>query len=93
MADGLPPPPRERFARDSRPAVPPGALKREDAARYVGVGATTFDELVRRGEMPFPRRYRSCNRIVWLTRELDQALEDLPSDDPKPKHQPADYDL
>lgn len=63
-----------------RAPAPVAALKREDAARYVGLGTTTFLEMVRRGVMPKPRRYHDCNRVVWLIRELDQALEDLPAD-------------
>ena len=58
------------------------ALSRTEAAHYVGVGVTTFDTLVEKGEMPRPRRYRSAKRVVWLRRELDQHLADLPVDGP-----------
>ncbi len=58
----------------------PEGLSRAEAARYVGVSATTFDELVSVGEMPRPRRFRTVRRLVWLRRELDEALEDLAVD-------------
>ncbi len=37
-------------------SYPPRGLSREEAARYVGVGATTFDGLVQDGRMPKPLR-------------------------------------
>lgn len=58
----------------------PEAFSRAEAARYVGVGVTTFDKLVETGEMPRARRFRNAERLVWLKRELDRALEDLPVD-------------
>lgn len=57
-----------------------GALSRENAAEYVGVSAGTFDKLVAAREMPRPRCYRNCARKVWLRRELDAALDDLPTE-------------
>lgn len=81
----------------ARPQVeasyPPEGLSRTDAARYVGVSGTTFDELVAKGEMPLPRRYRNCRRLVWLRRELDVALEELPVDGSGSPKQGADYQL
>lgn len=59
---------------------PPEGLSRTEAAHYVGVGATSFDTLVEKGEMPRPRRFRHARRLVWLRRELDQYLADLPVD-------------
>src|SRR5215475_14227879 len=46
-------------------AVPyaPRGLSREEAARYVGVGTTKFDELVKDGRMPKPKRIDG--RVVW----------------------------
>jgi predicted DNA-binding transcriptional regulator AlpA len=61
---------------------PPEALSRKEAAHHVGVGPTTFDSLVEMGEMPRPRRFKSARRVVWLRRELDQYLADLPVDGP-----------
>ncbi len=59
------------------------ALSRTEAAHYVGVGVTTFDKLVENGEMPRARRFRNAKRVVWLRRELDQYLADLPVDGPE----------
>lgn len=58
----------------------PEGLSRIEAARYVGVSATTFDLLVENREMPPARRFRSAKRFVWLKRELDLALGELPVD-------------
>lgn len=62
---------------------PPEALSRTEAAHHIGVGVTTFDSLVELGEMPRPRRFRNARRVVWLRRELDQYLADLPVDGPE----------
>ena len=37
----------------------PRGLQREVAARYIGVGLTKFDEMVRDGRMPGPKRVKS----------------------------------
>lgn len=66
---------------------PPRGLNREDAARWIGVGATTFDKMVDEGKMPKPRMINS--RIVWDRFELDQAFSDLPRRDEKTKAQEA----
>jgi hypothetical protein len=59
--------------------VPRRGLSRIEAAMYVGVGATKFDELVVTGRMPKPK----CidNRKVWDILALDQAFDLLPDDD------------
>ena len=55
--------------RDSY-AYPPRGLSREEAARYVGVGTTTFDGLVQDGRMPKPFRIGSLlphtRLMLWL---------------------------
>jgi hypothetical protein len=53
-------------------------LSRVDAAIYVGVGPTKFDEMVADGRMPAPRRIDG--RKIWDVRELDASFEDLPHD-------------
>lgn len=61
----------------SRPApIEPRGLQREIAARYVGVSATKFDELVADGRMPTARRIDG--RKVWDRRELDDCFDALP---------------
>jgi predicted DNA-binding transcriptional regulator AlpA len=54
-------------------------LSRMAAAAYVGISPTTFDQLVKDGRMPPPKRINS--RTVWDIRQLDEAFEALPSDD------------
>ena len=53
-------------------------LSRIDAANYVGVGPSKFDEMVADGRMPAPRRIDG--RKIWDVRELDASFEDLPHD-------------
>lgn len=60
-------------------SYPPRGLSRDEAARYVGLGATKFDELVKEGKMPKPKRVGS--RIVWDRVALDIAFTDLPDVD------------
>lgn len=59
--------------------ITPRGLQREVAARYVGISATKFDELVAAGRMPQPRRIDG--RKVWDRLELDDAFEALPHED------------
>lgn len=53
-------------------------LSREQAAAYIGVGVTKFDEMVADGRMPPPKRIDA--RKVWDIRELDSAFDALPDD-------------
>jgi len=59
-------------------AYPPRGLCREEAARYIGVGTTKFDEMVADGRMPKPKRVDG--RTVWDRIALDAAFTDLPDD-------------
>lgn len=66
--------------RDVLPAsLPPRGLRRPAAAAYVGVGMTTFDQMVVEGLMPQPRRFRGC--VIWDRLELDEAFASLPSEE------------
>nr|WP_313429335.1 XRE family transcriptional regulator [Brevundimonas diminuta] len=56
----------------------PRGLQREVAARYIGVGLTKFDEMVRDGRMPGPKRVDG--RKVWDRRALDTAFDSLPDE-------------
>lgn len=60
-------------------SYPPRGLSREEAARYIGVGSTLFDEMVSDGRMPKPKRANS--RAVWDRIALDAAFTDLPGED------------
>jgi predicted DNA-binding transcriptional regulator AlpA len=54
----------------------PRGLRRDDAAFYVGVSPATFDEMVKDGRMPQPKRVGK--RTIWDRRQLDAYFEDLP---------------
>lgn len=58
---------------------PPRGLCREEAARYVGVGPTKFDEMVADKRMPKPKQIDG--RVVWDRVALDAYFNDLPSQD------------
>jgi excisionase family DNA binding protein len=52
-------------------------LCREEAAQYVGLGVTLFDEMVKDGRMPTSRW--ANGRRIWLRRELEEHVEGLPT--------------
>jgi predicted DNA-binding transcriptional regulator AlpA len=62
--------------------LPPGTLprgfRRPEAAAYVGLGETKFDELVKDGRMPRPKRIDG--RVVFDRRALDAAFDALGED-------------
>lgn len=69
----------------SRPAADLSGLKmqarglsRVMAAIYVGISPSKFDEMVRDGRMPVPKRVDG--RRVWDRRRLDEAFEALPDE-------------
>lgn len=64
-----------RGASTLPPNLPPRGLTRVQAAEYIGVGVTKFDEMVADGRMPPPKRIDS--RTVWDRVMLDQAFAAL----------------
>ena len=54
----------------------PRGMSRDEAARYVGVGTTKFDEMVVDGRMPKPKKIDG--RVVWDRLRVDAAFTDLP---------------
>jgi len=50
-------------------------LSRVQAAEYIGVGVTKFDEMMEDGRIPKPKRIDG--RVVWDRIELDAAFEAL----------------
>ena len=52
---------------------PRRGLRRHEAANYLGVSASLFDQLVIEGKMPRPVKLRSCS--VWDMRQLDVSFE------------------
>lgn len=61
-------------APDSLP-YPPRGLSRDEAARYIGVGTSTFDSLVDAGRMPKPLRVGK--RAIWDRLKVEAAFADL----------------
>ncbi len=69
---------RQRMTLSEIRPVPRRGLSRVEAAMYVGVSPVKFDELVRDGRMPPPKRIDG--RKLWDVRELDMAFDTLPSE-------------
>lgn len=63
-------------SRRRRPILEPRGLSREEAAAYIGVSPSKFDDLVKRRVMPQPRALDT--RRVWCRDELDEAFDALP---------------
>jgi predicted DNA-binding transcriptional regulator AlpA len=59
-------------------AYPPRGMDREEAARYVGVGVTKFDQMVADGRMPRPKKVDG--RVLWDRLRLEAAFTDLPEE-------------
>jgi predicted DNA-binding transcriptional regulator AlpA len=78
-----------------RPLSPSGyrpvrrrGLSRTEAAIYVGVSTTKFDQMIVDGRMPKPRRIDA--RRVWDIRALDQAFDSLPGGEDYVERNPWD---
>jgi predicted DNA-binding transcriptional regulator AlpA len=62
--------------RAEQQRIEPRGLSRAQAASYVGVSPSLFDEMVKDGRMPQPKHINA--RVVWDKRLLDEAFEALP---------------
>ena len=60
--------------------VPRRGLSRDEAAMYIGISATKFDEMVIDGRMPAP--VKIDGRKVWDIRSLDLAFDALSTQNP-----------
>lgn len=60
------------------PVIPPRGLSRLESARHVGVSASYFDQLVRDGLMPKPKRVGA--RVIWDRVKLEAFFEALPEE-------------
>ena len=70
---------RAQIAVSCLPAsLPPRGLSRVQAAEYIGVGVTKFDEMVVDGRMPKPKRIDG--RTVWDRIKIDEAFAALGDD-------------
>jgi predicted DNA-binding transcriptional regulator AlpA len=61
------------------PSLPPRGLSRAESAAYIGVSPSLFDELVKDGRMPAPKRINS--RTVWDRKKLDVAFDAILDDE------------
>ena len=59
------------------PTLAPRLINREAAAAYVNVSPNTFDEMVKIGKMPSPKRL-TARRFGYDVRALDLAVDSLP---------------
>ncbi|MBH5372961.1 hypothetical protein HZZ16_33655 [Bradyrhizobium sp. CNPSo 4016] len=59
-------------------AYPPRGLSRDEAARYIGVSTTKFDQMVADGRMPRPKRVDG--RVIWDRLRIEAAFTDLPDE-------------
>ncbi len=53
-------------------------MSRVEAAEYVGVSPSLFDEMVKDGRMPRPKLINS--RKVWHRQRLEKAFAELPEE-------------
>ena len=60
-------------------SLPPRGLSRAQAAEYIGVSTTKFDEMIADGRMPPPKRIDA--RVVWDRVKVDAAFSALPEDE------------
>lgn len=58
----------------------PRLVTREGAAAYISVSPTLFDRMVQDGIMPAPKRLTD-RRKAWDVRQLDEAVDRLPTID------------
>jgi len=63
-------------------SLPPRGLSRMEAAAYIGVSPSLFDEMVKDGRMPPPKRINK--RTVWDRRRLDEKFDALDDDGHNP---------
>ncbi|HEX4302893.1 MAG TPA: hypothetical protein VHZ78_08865 [Rhizomicrobium sp.] len=62
--------------------IEPRGLRRENAARYLGISPSKFDEFVGDGRLPGPKQLDGC--VVWDRHRLDDAFEAFPDRDAAP---------
>jgi predicted DNA-binding transcriptional regulator AlpA len=63
-----PKPPRRRY-------IQPRGLSRVEISHYIGVSPSMWDELVKQGLMPPPKKIGSRN--VWDIHQVDRAFDEL----------------
>lgn len=68
--------------------IPRRGVSRSEAAIYVGISPTKFDELVADGRMPKPRKIDA--RRIWDILALDDAFDALPGAEEHTERNPWD---
>jgi len=63
-------------------STPRRGLRRSEAATYIAVSPSLFDQLVKEGTMPLPVKIRT--RSIWDIRELDVAFDALKDEKANP---------
>lgn len=63
------------------PTLAPRGLSRVEAAAYIGLSVSKFDEMVAAGTMPRPKTIGS--RKLWDRHALDRAFDALPDEEAK----------
>ena len=61
------------------PSLPPRGLSRVEAAAFIGVSPSMFDQMVKDGRMPGPKRIGS--RVVWDRLKVESYFAALPDED------------
>lgn len=56
-------------------SAPRRGLRRDEAAQYVAISPSKFDQLVADGRMPKPFHIDACT--IWDVRDLDAAVDAL----------------
>jgi hypothetical protein len=69
-------------------SLAPRGLSRVEAAAYVGVSPSLFDQMVADGRMPCPKAVNS--RVIWDRLRLDDAFAALPDRDGEEPGNPWD---
>ncbi len=67
----------EQQAKTLPLSLPPRGLRRTQAAAYIGISPTKFDELVADGLMPLPKEIGT--RRLWDRWVIDEAFAALPN--------------
>ena len=68
--------------RAEQQKIEPRGLSRIQAAAYIGVSPSLFDQMVKDGRMPQPKRINT--RVIWDIRLLDEAFGALPEEPDQP---------
>ena len=68
-------PTMSNYAKAISASLPKRGFSRVEAASYVGISPTKFDQLVSDGRLPKAKQIDG--RKVWDIRELDPAFDDL----------------